>query len=263
MSDLLSIGEMARLFNLNKQTLHFYDRTNLFQPQIRDEKTGYRKYELNQMYMLALICYLRRLGFSIEETKEYINLRNVDSTIKRLKERSAVLREQYSTILGIDQAIERKLYFVEQKCKHIKINEASIQFYPKRAYLSLGREQALYQNETFYFYPTIALYDGSVDLNNPTITFGAYIDAGTGVDEQVAHKLQYIEQQRFLCFVCQGDYESLQEKIQTMRVQYAHLPLESRSIHFNIIDQFLEKNMENYLTEIQIPIADDKLCKPI
>ena len=63
----LTTGELARLFNLNKQTLFYYDKEQLLIPEIRDADTGYRKYRFEQIYRLALICYLRKIGFSIQQ----------------------------------------------------------------------------------------------------------------------------------------------------------------------------------------------------
>ena len=59
MKDFLSISELGTLFGLNIQTLYYYDSIGLFQPRMRDGKTGRRKYEFDQVYELATICYMR------------------------------------------------------------------------------------------------------------------------------------------------------------------------------------------------------------
>ena len=257
MKMFLSIGEMSKLFNLNKQTLHFYDRENIFVPQYRDEKTGYRKYAFSQIYSLALICYLRKIGFSIEQIKDYMNLRNVDLTIKKLKEQSEVLRSQYKSIINIDNVIQRKIYFVEQKLKDMDINVVSKKYYPKRAYVPLGAEDMLYNNEAFYFYPTIAFYNYKNDTNEYTITFGAYIDSTIDIQENFIDKIKYIDEQEFLCFYSKGSYDKIYKKIELIRKEYSHLNLSLNTFNFNIVDQFLEKDMDDYITEVQIPIIKD------
>ncbi|MEG1448535.1 MAG: MerR family transcriptional regulator [Oscillospiraceae bacterium] len=253
----LSIGEVSKLFNLNKQTLHFYDKENLFVPQYRDEKTGYRKYAFEQIYSLALICYLRKIGFSIEQIKSYMNLRNVDLTIKKLKEQSETLREQYKVIINTDNVIQRKIYFVEQKLKTMDTNSVSRKYYPKRAYVPLGAEDTLYNNETFYFYPTIAFYNYDETQQKYNITFGAYIDSTVDIPEEFSDKIRYIDEQEFLCFFCQGNYKNIYKKIEQIRNEYSHLNLSMNTFNFNIVDQFLEKNMDDYITEVQIPIIKD------
>ena len=46
----------------------------------------------------------------------------------------------------------------------------------------------------------------------------------------------------------------IEQKIKELRQEYGHLGLSPNTYNFNIIDQFLEKDMEQYITEIQIPI---------
>ncbi len=262
MNQNMTISEMAALFKLNKQTLQYYDREHLFSPASRDPKSGYRLYAFSQVYSLALICYLKRVGFSLEQIKNYMNLRTVESAITQLKSQSKILHREYTRIMNIDSVLQRKIYYVEQKLKTAKLNDVQIRHYPQRAYLALGAEASLYYNETFYFYPTIAFYDGSRDLERPDVSFGALLDTFVGLDEDAIRQVRYIQQQKYLCFVCKGSYPSLTAQINEVRRQYAHLNLANNSIHFNLVDQFLEKNMDRYLTEIQIPILESPAQEP-
>ena len=70
MKEYFSIGELAELFGLNIQTLYYYDSVGIFSPRERNEKNGRRKYEFDQIYELATVSYMRRLGYSLEEIKE-------------------------------------------------------------------------------------------------------------------------------------------------------------------------------------------------
>ena len=67
MKEYFSIGELAELFGLNIQTLYYYDSVGIFSPRERNEKNGRRKYEFDQIYELATVSYMRRLGYSLEE----------------------------------------------------------------------------------------------------------------------------------------------------------------------------------------------------
>lgn len=40
MKAYLTVGEMGRMFGLNVQTLHYYDKIGLFCPQLRNPETG-------------------------------------------------------------------------------------------------------------------------------------------------------------------------------------------------------------------------------
>ena len=66
MKAYLTVGEMGQMFGLNVQTLHYYDKIGLFCPQMRNPETGRRKYKFDQIYQLATIRYLRKLGYPLE-----------------------------------------------------------------------------------------------------------------------------------------------------------------------------------------------------
>ena len=62
MKEYFTIGELAELFGLNIQTLYYYDSIGIFSPRERSGKSGRRKYEFDQIYELATVSYMRRLG---------------------------------------------------------------------------------------------------------------------------------------------------------------------------------------------------------
>ena len=49
MKDILSIGEFGRLFDIDVQTLRYYDTIGLMEPAYRDTNTGYRSYRFDQV----------------------------------------------------------------------------------------------------------------------------------------------------------------------------------------------------------------------
>ena len=64
--EYLNVNELATLFGLKVQTLHYYDKIGILKPSYRDPNNGYRKYRFDQTYKLASIRYMRKLGYSIE-----------------------------------------------------------------------------------------------------------------------------------------------------------------------------------------------------
>jgi Hg(II)-responsive transcriptional regulator len=72
----LRSGELARLANVNVETLRFYERRGLLSkpPQ---RASGYREYPPEAV---GLVCFVKRaqtLGFSLREIKELLALREV------------------------------------------------------------------------------------------------------------------------------------------------------------------------------------------
>ena len=52
MATLFTVGEMAKLSNISKQTLIFYDRKGVFSPNYVDPDNGYRYYSADQLELL-------------------------------------------------------------------------------------------------------------------------------------------------------------------------------------------------------------------
>ena len=254
----LKPSELANMFNLNKQTLLYYEKEGLLVPEFRDPDTGYRKYLFQQIYRLALICYLRKIGFSIEQIKGYIQQRSMELSVQELRRRSADIRKHCEHILNIDGVIQRKILFVEQKMRELTPGTATERYFLRRAYLPLGKEERIYSKEEFYFYPTIALYKFDREKNSYETTFGAYIESLHGIDMDIINDIQYIEAQKFLCYCWKGNYKEIAQKIRELQEEYSHLPLSSDTYNFNIVDQFMEKDVDQYITEIQIPILGTK-----
>lgn len=133
----ISISEMAKIHKLTRQTLIHYDNIDLFKPVYIGEN-GYRYYSPHQIPYLREICFLKRLGVSLETIKDNLKERNpqkvmnlleeqkkiVDEEIRRLNHNRAYLQQRlnlYETIDNADKHIglvdivnlpERKAVFI-------------------------------------------------------------------------------------------------------------------------------------------------------
>lgn len=256
MKEYLNIGEIGSLFGLNVQTLHYYDRIGLFKPECRDNNSKYRKYKFDQVYQLASIRYLRKMGYSIENIQQFLNSRNPDRTIELLKIRSQALHDQWQEMMRIDEAIQRKIHFIEKKLATLDMSSVEIKWFPERQYIPIGSEEQLYMEDSFYFYTTIAFYEGNLKY------FGAYIDTDVpmlNIDSTKGNSLitDTIPEGRYLVGYHKGAYESIGERSRQLQMMHSELCFGNLVANFNIIDQFVERNSENYITEIQIQIIDE------
>ena len=111
--EYLNVNELATLFGLNVQTLHYYAKIGILKPSYRDPNNGYRKYRFDQTYKLASIRYMRKLGYSIEAVRDFQDTKSPDEALKRLKERSVAIHAQWEEMMRIDHAILRKIQFIE------------------------------------------------------------------------------------------------------------------------------------------------------
>nr|WP_314459603.1 MerR family transcriptional regulator [uncultured Clostridium sp.] len=250
MKDFLSIGEMSALFGLNIQTLYYYDSIGIFKPRIRDAKNGRRKYEFDQVYELATICYMRKLGYSLEEIGDKRSTQHAQSALKSLRQRSDELHRQWLELFSIDEAIQRKLTFIEEEMRNISADRIFIRHYEDRSYIAIGEEELLYRQNSFYFYPTIAFYQGDSKY------FGAYLYPLEGpVPDYIRRdQIRQIQAGDFLCGYHLGAYETVPKTIERIRNARPDLKCDELTINFNILDQFVENDSSNYITLTQIRI---------
>lgn len=63
-------GEFAKLLDINKDTLLYYDKINLFKP-VGIHSNGYRYYTFEQFNQFMAIHSLRQVELPIKELKTY------------------------------------------------------------------------------------------------------------------------------------------------------------------------------------------------
>lgn len=118
-------GQFARLHQLNKRTLHYYDGIGLFSPAYKGEN-GYRYYTYRQSAELENILALRELGMSIDEIMKYMEhpsaggfqtiaaqkTQEIDEQIKHLKRLKALLREKQDALALCGRVFDGKIEVV-------------------------------------------------------------------------------------------------------------------------------------------------------
>lgn len=260
MEKFLTTSELAKLFNLNRQTLHFYDKKDVFKPAFINPENGYRMYSHNQIAQLAFIMYLKTIGFSLDKIKELIGNSNLDFTLEQLQLHSQSLKQQYEQIMKIDAIIQRKMNFVKQIIETKDLASYQILHQPKLGYILIGHEKVLYENEIFYYFPTIVFYNYQQDTNIFDKVFGAYVDFDSFYTEY-ADDISFTASQQYLCGYHHGPYETIFDTITAMHKNKPNLALSLDFICINIIDQFLENDPEKFITEIRIPILDQNSQK--
>lgn len=113
-----TIGELARAFGTTTRTIRFYEDEGLLHPE-RDGQT--RIYRPRDRVRLKLILRGKRLGFSLSESRELIEMYNPDADnrdqlealLDKIDDRRRQLEQQKRDIA----AMESELDEVEQRCR--------------------------------------------------------------------------------------------------------------------------------------------------
>lgn len=247
MKEHLRIGELAKLFHLDVQTLRLYEEKGLLLPEGREPDSNYRIYRSDQAYSLALIRYLRRLECPLAEIGSFMCQRSFTDTCSYLRHQSEILRARHQELLRLDAVIQTKISFVERELQELSIDKICIEHMDAIRYFSLGDLGEVFSNEQFYLYPTLAFYRGKEQ------DFGAYIIGE--ISDDCGQPIYTIPAGDYLSGYHKGPFSNIRETFARMR-DAAKLPLSSEIICINIIDQFVEVNSENYITKVLIRIQD-------
>lgn len=109
MDRLFTIGEMAKLFDLNTKTLRYYDQEGLVKPEYTDPKTGYRYYSTEQFERLNTIKYLRALDMPLAKISRFFENRDINEMIGILKEQEAQVERKRKELEQIRHKINSRL----------------------------------------------------------------------------------------------------------------------------------------------------------
>ena len=117
-----TIGALATAFGLTPRTIRFYEDQGLLQPA---RAGAQRVYGPEDRARLALICRGKRLGFSIAEIKEFLELYRVDEgqgeqmryLIGRGRTRIAALEQQ---LRDVQETLADLTQLVEAAADHLR-----------------------------------------------------------------------------------------------------------------------------------------------
>ena len=117
MSETFGIAELAREFDVTTRTIRFYEDKGLLVPLRKGQR---RVYAPRDRVRLRLIMRGKRLGFSLDEIREMIDLYDVDPTevtqlrhfLDKIRQRKATLARQQKDIAETLSEMER----IERQC---------------------------------------------------------------------------------------------------------------------------------------------------
>ena len=120
MSDTWTITELAQEFDVTTRTIRFYEDKGLIAPERSRQR---RIQHPRDRVRLQLVMRGKRLGFSLDEIQEMIDLYDADPTesaqlkmfIVKLRERRKLLQRQRNDINSVISEIRER----EQQCQKL------------------------------------------------------------------------------------------------------------------------------------------------
>ena len=127
---------MAQIHDISRQTLIYYDKIDLFKPEIIDEKNGYRYYSTLQIPLLREICFLRAIGMSLEDIRKNNEYNNSESTISLLESQNDKIDKQIKQLETQKKLIEKRVQIYRNATSYADADyEPTIETFPERRFL--------------------------------------------------------------------------------------------------------------------------------
>jgi len=123
----MKIGEFAICTGLSKDTIRYYEKMNLLQPEIKNKHRYYNKKDID---IVEAILKLKQTGLSLQEIKMLFDWSgNIDQNKKLTKEEiqnlleiKVIFQEKYEQMLQREhqlKQIKQVLLNIDNKIKHL------------------------------------------------------------------------------------------------------------------------------------------------
>lgn len=132
----LTTGQFAKLANIPKHVLFYYDEIDLFKPDYIDAN-NYRYYSYYQYYTYIVIEFLKDTGMPLKEIKHYLDnrdsahfedlmsqqLQEIDEQIKKLEMSKNFINHTLSSIRRANKSKHHVCEVIDLNAEHIIISE--------------------------------------------------------------------------------------------------------------------------------------------
>lgn len=257
MKEYLSIGEIAKIFDMDVQLLRYYDARGLFVPAVRHPENGRRYYHFDQVYLLATIRYLRRLGYSLEQVEAFVSNEDVGKNMDSMTAQAEALRRRCEELMATVDTIQKKIRFIQRETPQAGRDTFRHKTYPTRPFLHIGEEIDLFTYQPLYFYPLVGFYTAERKW------FGAYLyreDGTEALPQGTDLAPDTIPAGEYLCGYHYGNYTTIRESIGRLYAEGERqgFVLDGCVVTLNIIDQFSEGHPDNYITALEARILSKR-----
>lgn len=269
MKDKFLIGELAKLFHISTDTLRHYDRIDLLKPNY-DERNDYRYYSIRSLFKLSRILFLKSLDISLEEIKKYKQNKNTSSLLYLLKKKEQEVDAKIHRLTNLKKKIQIKLELLESIKE--KLDQVIIKRIPERMGVFLDMNDVEKDSEIKnafmesgkYLKISSWLIEGQVytSLSMENMKKGVYSKFRyfieiLDVQPESVGQLKVIPENDYACISFLGPYRDMEKHYMLLIkwIEENDYEIIGDSIEKNIVDYDFSDLENEYVSEIQIPIA--------
>lgn len=114
MNDYLTIGDFAKLRNVDRKSLRYYERIGALIPAYTDPQTKYRYYTLEQLADLDTILLCLELGISLKDAASYKNQNGTLDILKLFQDGKEKINEKFLRLHITMKQLESSLSSIQE-----------------------------------------------------------------------------------------------------------------------------------------------------
>lgn len=259
----MTIAQFAKLHEVNKRTLHYYDSIGLFSPHSKG-KNNYRYYDTSQSIEFEYILMLKELNMSIDEIKSYLKNPNpkdfieivdkksceIEYQIEKLKQTKKLLQDKKEQIIFCENELDMDIHIIQ--CKQEKFLTVPFSFEDDTLKKLFSYIKNIWGIEQCRAGVGSYISVDKIKSNN----FEEYDGLFTPILNNKIYKDILIRPKgKYLCGYIKGTWDKI-PKMYTKMINFAkvhHLELTGYAYERGIND-FVINNENDYITQIMIKI---------
>lgn len=263
------IGEISRLYKISTDILRYYDKIGLMSPDFTGEN-GYRYYSKKQIWKLNNIRNLRNIGVGLEDIKEFLDERNINSANGIIEFQLEKVEDKIKKLTELKEELTSKLENIEFFKTFKDFNKPILKFIPKRKFLrSKGNFKQDWEidfelkilNEKTEYDNDFILTNNEIGatLSKENFFKGEYLTFSESfIINDV--KGEIIPEGYFLTIVFKGKYDESYKYYNILKkyIEENNLIVTGDIHEIYHIEIHITENEDEFITEIQIPVAEQQ-----
>jgi DNA-binding transcriptional MerR regulator/effector-binding domain-containing protein len=267
---MFKIGDFSKLTRVSVRMLRYYDEVGLFKPTKIDNFTGYRYYSAKQISDINLIISLRDMGLNVSDIAVFMEEKSEEKLEDILNFKSEEVRNN----IRAEQIELEKINFAIKSMKKERVNmnyNITLKSIPSYKVISLRGTIPAYNAEGM-LWAKLSKYLETKNIPCNDIAYAIYHDEGykesevdvevvMGVSELLKDDNEFIFKEteaidEAASILVPGDYSNLIGAYNFLAnwIEENRYSISGNSRQIPIKGPWNEKNPEDYLNEIQMPV---------
>lgn len=144
----LTTGQFAKLMNVSKDTLFYYDKMGIFSPELITSN-GYRYYSIYQADVFHTIVTLKELDMPLKDIKVYLDHRSPEKLIEVLEAEEKTITRKMQQLEKMKMLVKEKIA-ITQEAIAINTSDITVEYKDVEDFLIVTNAKAITSEKNIY-----------------------------------------------------------------------------------------------------------------